>query len=151
MPTAQATTTVSASPDRVWSFITALRFIPQWLDGTRAVHSITTAHTAPGTRFELLREGIREPTRWIVADWQPPTRLRYTEYDRDWQLWIALDPTGLTTRLTLSLDRPAPGGLLARLLPDRAAQSLVERSARRLSDIFALNRDIRLLHGVGDE
>lgn len=147
---AQREIVVNAAVARVWAFITALRYLPLWLDGVTSVQP-AAAITQSGTQFAIVRAGQHGPPEtWIVADWEPPRHVRYTEYRRNVQLVFRLSPLDQQTRVHATLDAPTVSGVLARLLPDRSGAAL-DRSLARLHEICMLNRDIRLLRGVGDE
>jgi uncharacterized protein YndB with AHSA1/START domain len=49
MPTVDHDILLQAPPDRIWAFITALRYLPLWLVAVEAVQSISTAQTQAGT------------------------------------------------------------------------------------------------------
>lgn len=145
---------LNAPPERVWAFITALRYLPLWLADVRAVEPLpggfNPPETRPGSTFALERAGRRERESWIVADWEPPRRLRLTEYRRDLQLVFQLSASAEGTLLRAALGEPDRRGWLGRIWPDRRREQM-ERSLAQLRELIALNRDLRLLHGVGDE
>lgn len=147
MSAARREVLLDAAIERVWAFVTTPRVLPQWFNGVERVQAVTTAETASGTRFELTRHGQTET--WIVADWEPPRRVRYTEYRRNIQLWLELAADGPRTRLRASWEAPG-SGLLGRLSSARSG-AMLERSLARLHELIKFNRDIRLLHGTGDE
>ncbi|HEX6290458.1 MAG TPA: SRPBCC family protein [Herpetosiphonaceae bacterium] len=152
MPVAQHDITLHAPPDRVWAFIIALRYLPLWLSDVAAVQAISTSQTQAGTTFEIVRAGGRGMVEhWIVLDWEPPRSLRLTEYHADLHLRLRLEPTAGGTCLAAQLEWRQPRGLLQRLLPPTAQRRTLERSLHRLAELIDLNRDIRLLHGMGEE
>ena len=150
MPVVQVDVSIGAAPDRVWAFVTALRYLPLWLEDVAAVQTISTAQTQAGTTFELARSrGRVEP--WIVLDWEPPRSCRLTEYHQDLHLRLRCAPTTAGTQLSAAWEWPAPRGLLQRLRSTAPQRQMLQRSLQRLTALFDLNRDIRLLHGMGDE
>jgi hypothetical protein len=150
MPVAQVDILISAAPDRVWAFVMTLRYLPLWLEDVAAVQAISTAQTQAGTTFELVRRrGGVEP--WIVLDWEPPRSCRLTEYHADLHLRLHCTPAAGGTQLSAQWEWPAPRGLFQRLRSTAPQQQMLQRSLQRLTALFDLNRDIRLLHGMGDE
>jgi hypothetical protein len=150
MPVVKIDRPISAAPDRVWAFVTALRYLPLWLEDVAAVQSISTAQTQAGTTFELVRSrGRAEP--WIVLDWEPPCSCRLTAYHEDLHLRLHCAPSAAGTQLSAQWDWPPPRGLFQRLRSTAPQRQMLERSLLRLTTLFDLNRDIRLLHGMGDE
>ncbi len=142
---------LNALPGRVWQFITALRYLPQWLDGVASVQAISDPWTSAGTTFSALRRGGRQDESWLVAEWEAPHRLRLLEYrrKREFIFLLSLDRDG--TRLSMQYNWPSERGLLGRLLPATAQRQMVTRSLARLQEIIKLNQDLKLLHGMGDE
>jgi hypothetical protein len=132
--------------------MTTLRYLPLWLVDTEAVRAISTPQTQAGTTFEVIRARSRgHVEHWIVMDWEPPRSLRLTEYHEDIHLRLRLEPDAAGTRLHAALEWPSPRGLFARFFPPTAQRHLLARSLQRLGELIDLNRDIRLLHGMGDE
>ncbi|MDQ5850850.1 MAG: SRPBCC family protein [Chloroflexota bacterium] len=151
MPTIRQTEVLNAPPERVWEFVTALRYLPVWMADVAAVREISTPQTAAGTTYTLVRRGRRDPETWIVADWEPPRRVRLSEVRRHIQLVLELEPDAQGTRLSMQQEWPSNRGLLDRLLPPTARRQALERSLARLKELVALNQDIKLLYGMGDE
>jgi uncharacterized protein YndB with AHSA1/START domain len=142
--------TIHASPDRVWAFVTALRYLPLWLEDVAAVQAISTAQTQAGTTFEMVRTRGQVES-WIVLDWEPPRACRLTEYHQDTHLRLRCAPVKAGTQLSAHWEWRASRGLIQRLRSNAPQRQMLERSVGRLAALFDLNRDIRLLHGVGDE
>lgn len=151
MPSVQQTVDLNAPPERVWAFITALRYLPLWLAGVTEVRVIFLPETQPGTRFEVVRAGQRDVEQWLVMDWEPSRHLRLTEYRRDEQLRFWLTPGNLGTELRGEAAWPGTRGLLDRFLPQPQRKHMLARSLGQLQQLIRFNRDIRLLHGMGDE
>ena len=151
MPAIRQTEVLNAPPERVWAFVTTPRYLPVWMAGVTAVREISTTETAAGTTFTMTRRGRHDPEMWIVADWVPPRRVRLSEIRRDIQLVLELEPDAQGTRLSMQQEWPSNRGLLDRLLPPTARRQALERSLARLKELVALNQDIKLLYGMGDE
>lgn len=148
---AERTIVVNAAVERVWDFVTALRYLSLWWDGAQNVQNISTAHVQSGTRFDVVRRGQHGPPEtWIVADWEPARHLRYTEFRRNLQFELFLTAAGPNTEIRAVYSAPGPGAVLARLLADRHGAALA-RSLARLHELYRFNRDIKLLRGMGDE
>jgi len=135
MPVVERTIELAAPPQRVWAVVAAIESIPLWLDGAQRVDAIT-APAKPGTRFELRRAGSLHTEKWIVADWEPPRRLRYTEYQRNLQLRLSLAPTASGTRLTATWETPRGRGVLERALYEKADRRMLENSLERLRSLL---------------
>ena len=142
---------LNALPGRVWEFITALRYLPQWLDGVASVQAISDPRTNAGTTFSALRRGGRQDESWLVAEWEAPHRLRFLEYRRNREFIFLLTLERDGTRLSMQYNWPSERGLLDRVLPATAQRQMVGRSLARLQEIIKLNQDLKLLHGIGDE
>ncbi len=155
MPTSEATALLPASAQRVWDFVTAVRYWPEWLNGVSAIHAVSTASTRAGTTFEVERAGRHQRDAWIVADWEPPKRVRFTDYHADIQLSFVLAPTEGASELRVEVEWRRPrgplGSLLAAKVPGGRWASGIPASLARLEHIFVFNRDVKLLHGIGDE
>ncbi len=151
MPTIQQEIILNALPGRVWEFVTALRYLPQWLDGIASVQAISDRQASVGTTFTALRRGRRDDESWLVADLEAPHRLRLLEYRRNRELIFQLEPVREGTRFFLQYTWPAERGLLGRFLPPRTQQQMVAGSLTKLQELIKLNQDIKLTRGMGDE
>ncbi len=151
MPGVTQNVFLNAAPERLWDFITALRYLPSWMVDIAAVRDISTPQIAAGTTFTLVRRRRHDPEEWIVADWKPPRRLRLVEYRRGMELIVEMEPVENGTRLSLHVDAGKPHGLFAHLLPSASRRRTLQASLARLQELVALNGDIKLLHGMGDE
>lgn len=151
MPTIKQQVSLNAHPRRVWDFITALRYLPVWMDGLASVQAISDPQAAAGTSFTALRRGSHTDESWLVADWEAPRRLRLIEYHRNLEFILELEPDRSGTRLSLRYTWPSRRGILDRLFAPKAEQQMVERTLARLQEAISLNRDIKLLQGMGDE
>jgi uncharacterized protein YndB with AHSA1/START domain len=149
MPEVIQTIDIHASPERVWDMVTALRYLPLWLEGIASVSAISTPESAAGATFELTRKGSSARGSWIVAEWNPGQFVRLTEYRHDLHYIFELAPIAGGAQLTLTYRWPQRG--LAKLLPPTAQRRLVQRSLTKLKELMDFNRDIALLHGIGDE
>ncbi|HEY0604434.1 MAG TPA: SRPBCC family protein [Herpetosiphonaceae bacterium] len=136
MPSVDHTIVVYAPISVAWERITTLSNLPRWLDGVAAVQAISTAHTEPGTTFEILRAGQRDVEHWIVLDWQPERSLRLTEYHQDLHLRLQLEPLPEGTRLSARWEWKAARGLLQRLSPPTARRRSLERALERLAALI---------------
>ncbi len=135
----------------MWALITTFQYWPVWMVDVAAVRWITTSQAQAGTRFELMRVRALDPENWIVAEYEAGQKLRLAEYHQRIQLNLAVEPTATGTLLRTQLEWPNTRGLLGRFLPDMARGQALERSLARLKEVFDLNQDIKLLHGMGDE
>ena len=151
MPAIQHEVVLNAPPERLWEFLTALRYHPLWMADVASVQAISTPETAAGTTYTVMRRGRHGPESWIVGELDPGRFLRLSEYRRDVHLRFRLEPLGEGTRLHVEYAWPSRGGLLDRLLPRAAQQRTLVRSLARLKELVALNQDIKLLYGMGDE
>src|SRR3954451_6402422 len=149
MTTVTHSVELNAPVERVWAFVTALRYLPAWLDGWSAVREISTPATAAGTTMVVNRGRRHDHEDWIVAEWHPPGHLRLTEYRPDIQLVMELTPSGAGTHLTLHYTWPARG--LDRLFTATGQRQALQHSLAKLRQMVVLNQDIKLLHGMGDE
>jgi hypothetical protein len=150
MPSVRNSTAINAAPQRVWDMVTALRYLPLWLANVAAVSAISMPEAAAGTKFELTRPNSALPEAWIVAEWQPLQLLRLTACHHDLHWIAALEPVAQGMQVALEYRWPQRG-LAARILPPTAQRRLVERSLSQLKELIDFNRDIALLHGIGDE
>lgn len=141
---------LNAAADRVWSFVVAPRCFPAWIDDIQMVQNFSASEIAPGTRFEIVRKRGRDPEAWIVAEWEPGQRVRYTAFYLDHQMIFDVRPDGSGSALTMRLEQ-AESGLFARFVTIPARQAIVARSLANLNNTIIFNRDIMLLHGMGDE
>jgi hypothetical protein len=151
MPTVSHEQQVNAAPARVWEFVTALRYLPVWMDGIVSVRSIGDAGGSAGTTFTIVRRGHHEDESWIVAEYEAPRRIRMVEYRRDHDLILLLLPDPVGTRLRMKYTWPSARGILDRILRPTAQEQMVARSLARLREMFSLNQDIKLIYGMGDE
>ena len=151
MPTITHEQVLNAPTERVWEFITALRYLPVWMADVTSVREISTPQTAAGTTWSMVRRGRHNLESWIVADWEPPRRMRLAEYRRDIQLTLRLEPDTDGTRLSIEYEWPSNRGLLDRLLPPTGHRHALERSLARLKELIDLNQDIKLLYGMCHE
>lgn len=136
MPVVEHIIELAAPPERVWATLTALEGLPLWLEGAQRVDAIT-GQAQPGTRFQLRRSGSLHAEQWIVADWDPPRRLRYTEYQRNLQLRLSLSPTASGTRLAAVWETPRGRGVLERIL-QKTDRRMLQQSLERLRALLAL-------------
>ncbi len=151
MPSVQQAIVVNATPERVWTWLAAPRFYGVWMDGVAAVPAVSTVEMGPGTTFTIIREQRHAEEAWIVAEWDLLRRMRLTAYRTDRQLIFQLEAAPDGTHLVIEQAWPASRGILSRLVPPRSQQRGLERTVSRLRAVFALNQDIKLLHGMGDE
>ena len=150
MPAITQAQLLNAPVERVWEFVTALRYLPVWLADVNSVREISTPQTGAGTTWHMRRRGRHDDESWIVADWDPPRRVRLAEYRRDIQLVLQMEPDAEGTRLSMEYAWPSRG-LLDRLLSPAGRRRMLERSLARLKELIDLNQDIKLLYGMGDE
>lgn len=148
MPTLADTTSIDAAPDRVWDMLTAIRYLHLWLADVARVQAISTPEPALDTTFDLVRAGSAKTT-WVVSTWQPVQHVGFSTVNGDAHYRFTLEPTDTGTLLTMASERSPRG--LARLLPAATQRRLVNTSLARLKELIVFNRDIALLHGVGDE
>jgi uncharacterized protein YndB with AHSA1/START domain len=148
MATIAHTVEINALPERVWDMLTALRYGHLWLADVAGVRNISTVCVQAGTTFEMARGGAQGVV-WTVSEWQPPHQLRFSTADGDAHYSFMLEPTPTGTLLTMEYHKTAHG--LGRLLPAGGQRRLVRSSLARLNELIAFNRDIALIHGVGDE
>ena len=151
MPAISAEVIVNGAPQRVWDFVTALPYLRVWMAGVVGVTAISTPETAAGTTFELARRGAHRPEEWVVADYDPPRRLRLAEYRQNRQLVLRLEPVAAGTRVLVEEEWPGRRGLLDRLMPPTRQRRALQQSLARLRELVRLNQDIKFLHGMGDE
>lgn len=137
MPIVEQSIELAVAPQRVWQALASIEALPLWLDGAQRVDAIT-GPAKPGTRFTLWRSASLHPEQWIVADWDPPRRLRYTEYQRDLQLRLGLTPTASGTRLSAAWETRRGRGALERVLYQTTERRMLERSLERLRSLLAV-------------
>lgn len=147
MPTIAEHVDIHASPERVWDMLAALRYLHLWLADVAGMQAINTAPVGNGTTFELMRGGTR--AAWTVSMWQPPHLLRFSTVNNDAHYEWTLEPTQTGTQLTMRYERTARS--FSRLLPGGSQRRAVHTSLARLNELITFNRDIALIHGVGDE
>ena len=150
MPAITQEQLLNAPVERVWEFVTAVRYLPVWLADVTSVREISTPQTGAGTTWRMRRRGRHDDESWIVADWDPPRRVRLAEYRRDIQLILRIEPDSEGTRITIEYAWPSRG-LIDHLLPPAGRRHMLERSLARLKELIDLNQDIKLLYGMGDE
>jgi hypothetical protein len=150
MASVQQVVTLNATAERVWAWLVAPRFYPVWMDQVQAVRDISTPEVGPGTTFVLTRRGRHSPEDWIFAEWQYPDHLRLAEYRGKRQIVFHLEGAATETHLALEHEWSSRG-LLPALVPSWGKQRSIARTAERLRELFALNQDIKLLYGMGDE
>ncbi len=148
MATIAYTVEINASPERVWDMLTALRYGHLWLAGVTAVQKISTPDVRLNTTFDIVQAGSTR-TAWIVSAWEPPQQLRFSAAEADAHYSFTLEPTQTGTQLTMEYQKTARG--LGRLLPAAGQRRFVQSSLARLKELISFNRDIALIHGVGDE
>lgn len=151
MPLVTRETLLDIPRERAWAFLTAPRFYPVWIEDIVSVQAISTPVVAAGTTFALARRGRHDQEAWIVVEWEPLRHARLVEYRRGTYLIFDLEAQAERTRVQIEYGQPASRGLLSRLMPPSGLQRAVERMIPRLHEIFALNQDIKLLYGMGDE
>jgi uncharacterized protein YndB with AHSA1/START domain len=151
VPSVRRELLLDAPPDRVWAFLTAPRFYPIWMGDVVLVQAVSTPVVAAGTTFVMARRGRHDQESWIVAEWEPPRHVRLVEFRRGTYLIFDLDARDASTRLQIEYGLPASRGLLGRMMPPVGLQRAVERMTERLTEIYTLNQDIKLLYGMGDE
>ncbi len=151
MLSVQGESLLDAAPQRVWDFVVTLRWLPSWLGDIRSVQAISDEQASVGTTFTALHHRRHYDESWIVADLSPLHRIRLLAYNRRPEYTFLLDPHAAGTHFTMIYSWPSDRGLLDRLLPPTSQRRMVDDSLARLREIFALNRDIKLLHGMGDE
>ncbi len=151
MPTVKAEVVIDAPHERVWEFVTALRYLQVWMDDVEAVSGMSAPEPAAGTTFSVTRRGRRDAESWTVVDWSPPNRMRVTDDGRPTQIAVNLEPDDNRTRVSLLWESSAWRGSVPRLLPAFGQRQAPERSLARLKELIDLNQDIKLLHGMGDE
>ena len=148
MPTIADTITINAAPERVWDMLTALRYGHLWLADVARVQAISTPEITLDTTFDLVRAGSAKTT-WVVSIWQSVQHVGFSTVDGDAHYRFTLEPTDTGTKLMMEYQKTSRG--LGRLLPAATQRRLVNTSLARLRDLIAFNRDIALIHGVGDE
>lgn len=150
MTQAQYEVELNALRQRVWDFVTAIAFWPRWMDGVAAVELADAGPIGLNTRFGIRRSGRGAREGWLVQAWEPSRRVHFVSYTRHGEFGFTLDADGGHTTLRASIDYPNARGLL-RLAPNRRRAAALGRSLHTLREMIAFNRDIWLLHGVGDE
>ncbi len=151
MPEVRQEVLLNALPGRVWEFITTIRYLPRWMDGIASVQAISDPRTTAGTTFTAVRRLQHGDEAWLVAEWEPPHRLRLIELRLKREMLLLLEERGSDTRLQMIYTWPGSRGLLDRLLPPTAQRQMVARSLQNLKELVALNQDLKLLYGMGDE
>ena len=151
MLSVQEAAVLNAAPERVWAFIVTLRYLPLWLGDIKSVQAIADAQASVGTTFTALHHRRHHDESWIVADLSPFHRVRLLAYNHRPEYTFLLDPQAAGTHFTMVYSWPGERGVLDRLLPPTRQRRMVADSLARLEELFRLNRDIKLLHGMGDE
>jgi uncharacterized protein YndB with AHSA1/START domain len=85
-----------APPDRVWTALTEPALLEQWL-------STAEFDASPGGMVNFVWPGESE-MHGVIAEIDPPRRLRYSWFERDYTSQLAFDvePAGDASRLTLT-------------------------------------------------
>jgi uncharacterized protein YndB with AHSA1/START domain len=148
MATTAHTIEINASPERVWEMLTTLRYGHLWLAGVTAVQKMSTPDVGPDTTFDMVQAGSTR-TAWTVSTWEPPQQLRFSTAEDDAHYSFSLEPTPHGTQVTMEYQKTGRG--LGRLLPATGQRRMVQGSLARLKELITFNRDIALIHGVGDE
>ena len=138
-----------ATPARIWEMITALRYLHLWFADVEEVTSVNSLDIQIGTTFSVTCARAKDHT-WTIAEWQPLQCLCFGEQDRATRWIFDLEPTEQGTRVALA-HQWARRGFAARVFPSTSQHRLVSESLIRLKELIDFNRDIALLHGIGDE
>jgi len=138
-----AETTIEATPEQVWRFITIPENGPRWQEG--AVSTRVTTPGPVGLGSEMEHEGrwlgMRIPTTAVVTLYEPPLRYGYditTKLVSQPSLMrYALEPVPEGTRLTLSNEAPMRGWMKPfQPLLRRSVQGMFERDVARLKALI---------------
>jgi uncharacterized protein YndB with AHSA1/START domain len=138
-----ATTTITASPERVWRFITVPENGPRWQEASISTHVTTPGSVGLGS--EMVHEGrwlgMRIPTTAVVTVFEPPRSYGYDIttklFSKPSPMRYTLEPVEAGTRLTLAGDPPVSAWLrpLEPLL-QRNVQGMFERDVARLKALI---------------
>lgn len=143
-----AATTIKASPEQVWAFITVPENGPRWQEG-----AVSTRVTSPGpvgldTRMEHEGRwlGIRIPTNAVVTVYEPPVRYGYDITTRltptPSLMRYTLERVAEGTRLTLANDAPVGRWMKPfESLLQRNVQGMFERDVARLKALIEAEPD----------
>lgn len=138
-----ATTTITATPERVWRFITIPENGPLWQEGALSTRVTTLGPVGLGSEME--HEGrwlrMRIPTTAVVTVYEPPLRYGYDITTRRVPqpslMRYSLEPVPEGTRLTLSNEASMPGWMKPfEPLLRRSVQGMFERDIARLKALI---------------
>jgi len=142
-----ATTTVRATPDQVWAYITVPEHGPSWQEGAVWTKVTTPGPVGLGSSMDHLGRwlGFRIPTRAVVSVFDEPRRYGYDitsrVSSRPAAMRYELEAVNGGTRLTLSNEAELPPLLRpATSLLRRSAQGMFERDVERLR--LAIEREV---------
>ncbi len=99
---------IQAPPDAVWTFISDLRRVPEWVIGTDEMVYVSTDPVAGGTEYrERTQIGpISSETSWRITVFQAPSLQKHEMRSATVNvvLTMAVDPEDGGTRLTLWVE-----------------------------------------------
>ena len=144
MSRVEVTVDIAASPEAVWRFVSDLRRIPEWIEGTLAMLSVEPEPAQLGTAYRE-RSRILGPwsqvTTWTISEFDPPRRQKHegrVPMMRATSVEMRLEPSPGGTTFTFVFEY-TPGNPLAsvadRLFLKSNLQAGFQRSLQRLKTL----------------
>jgi len=139
----EAATTIRATPEEVWAFVTVPENGPHWQEGAVWTRVTTPGPVGLGSRME--HEGrwlrMRIPTTGVVTVFEPPVRYGYDITTRLFPkpslMRFTIEPVADGSRLTLSNEAPASAWLKPfEAILERNVQGMFERDVARLKAVI---------------
>ncbi len=135
---------IGASPERVWSFVSELRRIPEWIEGTLEMLSVEPEPAQQGTVY-------RERSR-IMGPWSQVTTWRITEFDPPrWQRHEGRVPMSASTSVSMRLEPSETGTkftLVFEYIPANPLASAADRLFLRKSVQSSFGRSLQKLKAL---
>lgn len=136
---------IEAPPDVVWTFISDLRRIPEWVIGTKEMLSISTDPVVAGTEYrERTQIGpMASETSWCITVFHSPSVQTHESRSAmlNAVLTMAVEPEDGETRLTHSvayqlLPKMRPLGRLLELVMHRKSMNDMRQSLQTAKHII---------------
>ncbi len=145
----EASVDIGAAPEAVWTFVSDLRRIPEWVEDTLKMLSVEPEPAQQGTVYRersRILGPLSQVTTWRIAEFDPPRRQKHdgqVPMMASTSVSFALEPSSAGTRFTLVFEY-APGNPLAslsdRLFLGGSLRSGFERSVQKLKALVEAER-----------